>query len=440
MKLTEMTELAQWAMQYALKTGADQSAVSISRPRTIEVEFRSGRIEKLKESTIRTLGISIYADQRYSSHSTSDLSKDSLKKFIAEAIRSTKYLDKDKFRSLPEPKYYPKKSDTDLKIYDSGYENITTAERVKIAAEIESAATAQSDRIISATSWYSDERFEKVLLHSNGFSGEHRAGSFSAGAMVTVRGDNNARPEAWFHAETRFRKDLPRPEQIGKEAAARALRRIGQAKIESGRYDMLVENRIAGRLISTLIKAMKGRALQQKSSYLEAMLDKKIASDKLTVIDDPTIEKGLGSRLFDGEGLTAHKRTVIEAGVLKSYYIDNYYGKKLGTEPTSGSVSNLVLDNGSLSLEEMVKSAKKAILVTGLLGGNFNSTTGDFSYGISGSLIENGERVKPVSAMNISGNAKQLWHSLAELGNDPYVYSSWRCPSMLFEKVSFSGI
>jgi PmbA protein len=148
----------------------------------------------------------------------------------------------------------------------------------------------------------------------------------------------------------------------------------------------------------------------------------------------------LGSRLFDGDGIAARKRVMIEKGVLKNYFIDNYYGKKLGWEPTTASPANIVLEYGNKSFDQLLKEISKGILVTGFIGGNSNSTTGDFSFGLIGMLVENGEIVKPINEMNISGNAREVWNQLVELGNDPYLYSSYRVPSMLFEGIQFSGI
>ena len=161
---------------------------------------------------------------------------------------------------------------------------------------------------------------------------------------------------------------------------------------------------------------------------------------KLTVIDDPFIEKGLGSRFFDGEGLAAKRRVVIEKGVLRQYFIDNYYGKKLGMEPTTSWPSNVLFEYGTHSVEEMIAGVKRGILVSGFIGGNSNSTTGDFSFGIVGLLIDAGKTVHPVNEMNISGYMKEFWNQLSEVGNDPYPYSSMRIPSLRFEGVNFSGL
>ena len=436
----ERLALAEWVIKEALNNGADQATSSISNSRSVEISHRDKKLEKLQESTQNSLNLNIYAKQRYSGHSTCDLRKDSLKRFIEEAVAATKYLTEDEFRKLPDPKYFPTKFDIDLKLADNNYDDVESSKRVEIAAEIEEAAKVQSDKIISVTAGYSDGTYESTLVHSNGFAGENRGTYFSAGAEVSVKDEEGGRPEDWYYATTRFYNELPSYEMLGKLAAQRALQKIGQKKIESGKYTMLVENRSASRLLSLFQGAMTARAIQQKSSWLDGMLEKKIASEKLTAIDDPFVEKGFGSRIFDGEGIAARKRIMIDKGVLKFYYVDNYYGRKIGMEPTSGSPSNVLFEYGSRSLDEIKKDIKKGILVNGFIGGNSNSTTGDFSFGIVGLLIEDGEIVKPVNEMNISGNAKEFWNQLAEMGNDPYPYSSVRIPCMLFDDVNFSGI
>ena len=370
MKRKERLDLANWAVDQAKKSGADQVSVNVSNSREIEVEFRDKKLEKLKESTQSSLNLSIYVDNRYSGHSTNDLNKDSLKKFIEEAVAMTKYLTKDPFRSLPDPKYYQGQKEIDLKILDSGYDQVDSKKRVQIASEIEAAAMAQSDKIISTTAGYSDTYSESVKVHSNGFEGERQSTAFSAGAEVTVNDGQGGRPEDWFYASVRHHKDLPEAEFLGKKAAERALRKIGQDKMDSGVYDMIIENRAGGRLLYAIYGPMTARALQQKSSFLEDMLDKKIASEKLTIIDDPFVLEGMGSRLYDSEGIAAKRRVMIDKGVLKAYFVDNYYGKKLGMEPTTGSPANIVFDYGTKSMDSMVKEMKKGILVTGFIGGN----------------------------------------------------------------------
>ncbi len=440
MNRKERSDLAQWVTEQALKNGANQVAASIYFSRRIEIEYRDKKLEKLSEATRNSMNIDLYVDQRYSTQATNDLKKDSLLKFIKDGISSTRYLAKDEYRILPDPQYYPAKKGMDLKIHDPFYDRLLTPDRVKIAADIEAAAMAQSDQIISTSAAYTDVYSETVRVHSNGFNGESSETQFSISAEVTVDDKQGGRPEDYAYAATRLKGELPGAESIGVQAAKRALRKIGQKKIETGKYDMIVENRAAQRLVGILQEPMSAQALQQKNSYLEGMLSKQVASAKLTMIDDPLIEKGLGSRLFDDDGLAAKKRVLIEKGILKEYFIDNYYGRKLGLKPNSGSTSNLIFELGTNSLPELIKQVKQGIVVNGFIGGNYNSTTGDFSFGVVGLLVNDGEIVKSINEMNISGNAKEFWKQLAALGNDPFLYSSWQTPSMLFTDINFSGI
>jgi len=433
------TELAKWVSTETIKNGAENSSVFISNRRKIEIEYRDGQIEKLKESTQNSLGLDLYVEEKYSSHSTNNLEKENLRKFVKETVAMTKYLSKDKFRSLPDKKLYEGRSEIDLKLNDPEYSKIETKDRVEIAKKIESAAKKRSDKLISATSGYSDTFSESVMVNSNGFIGEKESTSYSCGAEATVKDGDKGRPEDYYYSRSRYFNELPSPKFLGEKAVDYAVRKIGQSKIRSGQFDMVIENRSVSRILYALYGPMSAGAIQQKRSFLDGKLGKKVGSEKLTLIDDPFIPKGLGSRLFDNEGITSKKRTIIEKGILKQYYIDSYYGKKLGLTPNSGSSSNLVFELGSRGLDQIVKKIDKGILVTNFIGGNSNPTTGDFSYGIMGLLIEKGSIVKPVNEMNITGNITELWEKLVEVGNDPYPYSSWRTPSVHFSDIHFSG-
>ncbi len=440
MKSKERLELARWAVAEAKKQGADEAAVTVSHSRDIEVEFRERKMETLNESTQRALSLTVYAKGRYSSHSTNDLRREALQTFIAEAVPMTGYLGQDPFRSLPDPKYYEGRQPADLGIYDVSYEKVAPEERVQIAKAIEEAALGAGDNIISCTAGYSDSIGESTRVHSNGFEGENRGTSFSAGASVTLADGEKGRPSDYFWASVRFKKDFPNLEFMGREAYRRVKRQTGQVKLDSGTFDMVIENRVSSRILGAMSEAIQGRALQQKRSYLEGKLGQKVASEKLTIVDDPFIKGGLGSRLYDGDGITAVRRPIIEKGILKNYYIDYYYSRKLNVEPTSGSASNVIVTPGDKNLEQLLAQVKKGILVTGFVGGNSNATTGDFSYGIVGQYIENGQIIKPVNEMNISGNLNEFWDHLVEMGNDIYTYSSWLRPSMYFKDIFFSGV
>lgn len=439
MNNTQRLELAQWAAGYAQKKGASQAAVSISRSRTVEVEVREQKIEKITESTDNNLNLQIYRDYKYSGHSTNNLQKNQLKRFIEEAVEATGYLAADEDRQLTDPSLYPTDTSMDLKLNDPKHPTVTPENRLSRAMETEQLVRDGYSDILSASASFRDVASEGVRVHSNGFEGEHASTYFSMRASVTIM-DQGSRPAGSYFAGSRFLDNIPSAGHIAQNTLHDALQQRGQQTIASGRYHMIVDNRIAPNLIWRLFQPMSARNIHQKNSFLDGMIDKKIGSDLLTVIDDPLIPTGLGSRHYDNEGIAAQKRAMVENGVLKAYFVDNYYGRKLGITPNGGSPSNILMTYGNKNQQQIIGSQNKAILITSFNGGNANPTTGDFSFGISGQLIQNGKIVQAVNEMNISGNFKQLLHQLIETGNDPHPYSSMQTPTLVFRDVDFSGL
>ncbi len=201
-----------------------------------------------------------------------------------------------------------------------------------------------------------------------------------------------------------------------------------------------VDARAAGRLVGFLFGPLSASALQQKRSFLDGKLGETVGSPRLDVRDDPLVRRGLGSRLFDGEGLAAHRFAIFEEGVLRSCYVDTYYGRKLGMRPTTARVSNLSWRLGQKGQEELLAEMGEGLLVTGFLGGNSNGTTGDFSLGVQGFRVRRGTTAEPVAEMNLSGNHLELWRRLSAVGNDPYPWSSLRTPTLVFERVQVAGL
>ena len=434
----EKYSLAEWAMSHALKNGAQEAAVSISDSQSSSIEVRDQKIDKLEQAIQSGLNIRLFVDKKYSSHSTNRMNREELARLIEEAIAGTRYLSEDPYRTLPDPSLYYKGAGEDLKTVDSGFLNVDPQKKIDLAFAAEKEAFGKDERIISVTSSYYDGLNGTVMLTSNGFKGDAAATYYGLYSTVSVKG-GDARPESYW-SETALFFDKLKKTGSGSLALERALKKIGQGKIASGKMPMIVENRTAGNLLGPVLSALSGASIQQKNSFMIDMIGKKFGSEKLTLTDDPFIVSGLGSRLFDGEGLAARKRVVFDRGVLQTYFIDTYYAKKLGVDPTTGSTSNLLIEKGTKNLEGLIASLKKGILVTGFNGGNCNSSTGDFSFGIEGFLIENGVLVRPVSEMNITGNMKTLWANFAEAGTDVYEGSSRLLPSLLFEQVDFSGI
>jgi len=436
----EMLNLADWVTKTARASGADDSRVTINSERFIEISYRERKPENIREASTRGLNLEIYVTGRYSSQSTSDLRKESLKKFITNALTTTKLLAEDPYRSLPDPKYYEGREKFNLELTDPEYLNFSVENRHNLVKTIEEACLSRGgERVISVSAMTYDTHLSLVQMTSNGFEGSSDSTVYYAGASLTARDEGNRRPSGSESAMSVKRKDLPHPELIGQEAARRALEMLGAKKIKTEKMPVIIENRIVPRILSGFISAMFGRNIQQRQSFLAEKKGQKVTSESLTLIDDPFLKSGLSSRLFDSDGLPAKKRVLIEEGILKEFYIDWYYSRKLNCEPTTGSPSNLIIHEGKRSLEEIMKDIGRGILITGFIGGNSNSTTGDMSIGIFGKLFENGEFVQPVAEMNIADNHLIFWKKLVEIANDTWIYSDWRTPSLVFQDVIVSG-
>jgi PmbA protein len=437
----DLLDVTRRAAALALSKGASEAAAGTYRARHVEVAWRDGRIEKVTEATTRGLGLDLYVDGRYASVSTSDLRPDALDRFVEDAVALARTLAPDPHRRLPDPALYEGQAKIDLELEDPSYDELEAAGRRRTAEEIEVAARAVpgADRILSVTTSSSDTRAESVLVQTNGFEGTKRGTDYWISAEVTVKDPDGRRPEEYGASGGRFRARLEPADVVGRRAAERALARVGSVKGESAVMTLVVDHRAAARLVSALFGPLGASAIQQKRSFLEGKVGAQIGSPLLDVSDDPLVVRGLGSRLYDAEGIASRPFPVFEGGVLRNFYVDTYYGRKLGMAPTTARTSNLAWRLGERSREGLLADAGEGILVTGFLGGNSNGTTGDFSLGVRGFRIRGGQLAEPVGEMNVSGNHLDLWHRLAAVGNDPYPYSAMRTPTLVFDRVQFAG-
>ncbi|HEX7152444.1 MAG TPA: TldD/PmbA family protein [Thermoanaerobaculia bacterium] len=440
-KEQDMLAVSQSAVAMAKEAGAKDASARAYRVRDVSLEWRDGKPEKITESTTRGLAIALYVDGRFSSISTSDLRPEALKTFIADGIALTKNLAADPFRALPDPELYKGQAAANLQLEDPKYLSINADTARKLTKEMEEAARSVkgSESILSVSTSFSTNLVEQWMVTSNGFTGQTRATGFYPGAYISVKDKDGRRPEDGAFAGARMFSELPSAAELGRLASSRALSRLGSKKGETANMTLAVENRVAGRLVGYLNGALSAASIQQKRSFFEGKLGQPVLSDKISITDDPLVPKGFGSRKYDVEGIAAKPRTIFENGVLKSYYVDTYYGRKLKMAPTSGSVSNLAWKLGEKNAQQLLADMKEGVLVTGFIGGNSNSGTGDFSLGITGFRVRNGVIAEPVAEMNISGNHLEFWKKLAAIGNDPYAYSSLRTPTLVFDNVSVAG-
>lgn len=434
----ELLQRAQTAIEMALRSGADGAWASTAASRNTSCELRNGELEKVQESNSRRLSLALYVDGRYFTHNTSDIRPDRLQGFVEEAVALTRALEPDPHRQLPDPTLYEGAVTEGLEAEDPSLAKLDINRRIELCQEM-NARTRGKPKVLSSTSSANDGRWESAAVSSNGFEGRFTATWVGLYTNVTLRDEGDRRPEAGMGATTRHFADLPQTTWIGDEALQQAEARLGSKKGPTMTATLVVDPRVAPRLLYALLGPAHGRAVQQGRSFWAGKLGKKAISKKLVLVDDPHIPRANGSRPFDGEGIAAKRMTVIEGGALQTYFLDTYYARKLDVQPTTGGWSNLVVQPGKGDLDRIVSNVDKGVYVTSWLGGNSDSTSGEFSLGLRGNLIEKGKLGAPVSEMNVTGNIVELFARLSAVGSDPWIYGSVRSPTLAFDRVSFSG-
>lgn len=433
----ELLSLAGAAVEAAKAAGAGDAWAGASRSRQVEFSVRDGALEKVSEATSQGLSLQVWVEGRYSSHHTTDLRPEELARFARDAVALTRYLQADPFRAIPDPALFEGRPSLDLDLVDARVAALDRAGREALCHE-QNAALAGQERVISATSGSSDGTTVSASVSSNGFSGTHEETWLWIGSEVTLD-DGAARPEGWFWAGGKHQAQVPAAQAVAQEALKRARDRLGSSKGPTLKGTLVVDPSAAGRLLGSLLAPATGSAVQQGRSFWSGKLGQRVLSDKLSVVDDPLVPRGHGSRLYDGEGIAARRRKLVEGGALAAMYVDTYYGRKLGVEPTTGGPSNRVVAPGSRDLAAILADLDDGIYVTSWLGGNSDSTTGDFSFGMRGHRVQRGVIGPPVGEMNVTGNLLDLFTRLVEVGSDPWPYSALVVPTLVFEGVDFSG-
>lgn len=437
----EFRELADWVVDMTKKAGADDCKVSISKRRFVEINYRDRKPEVIKEATTQNLNLQVYMNKRYASQSTPDFRRSTLSGFIGDVLDSARIMEEDPFRTLPDPKYYLGRSTSDLELADPAQNGLSPEDRHDMAKTVENACLKKGgSKVISVEAGEYDDTYEEFVKTSNGFEGSNSTTQCWTGASMTAQDEGDRRPAGSHWVGCRYREDLPALNEIGMTAALRTLDLLGAKKIETETLPIIIENRGVQRVLGGLFDPMSAGSIQQKRSFLADKKGQTVASKLLTITDDPFLTRGLGSKYYDGDGFPAKKRNLFTEGRIDDFLVDWYYGQKLGWEPNSGSISNLIVPPGTRSVDEIVKDLGRCILITGFIGGNSNSTTGDFSVGITGKLFDKGEFVQNVAEMNIADNHLKFWNKLIEVGNDPWIYSSARLPSLVIDGVVVSGI
>lgn len=438
--------LAEGCIQTALEKGAQKVRVTLNKSCMDLVGTLNGEIDKVTHCMDRSISLALFVDGRYGTFSINRLEKSALDDFIARGIETTRVLAQDPCRDLPASERTAKDAGTGLELglYDNEYEKITPEMRIQAAlgaSIFKSTESTEEWRLISEECEYSDCAYDTLVMDSNGLHCRHTETSYDFGVELTIEGsDTNKYSGRWWHSST-FKDGLKTGECCEK-ALQNAIMQIGPKSRRSGKYKMVIDTECASRVVTPLLNALSGYSIQQNNSFLMDSKGKKLFSEGLTVLDKCRTAGETGSRLFDSEGIATSEHEIISAGVVNEYFINTYLSNKMKVQATIEDAIRPVVKpwpQAGLKREDILKICRSGILVTGFVGGNSNSSTGDYSFGIEGFAFKDGKISHPVKEMLITGNLVDLWNHLIAVGDDARLCMSKLIPTLAFENVDFSG-
>ena len=445
----DLKQLAADMLDLAKKQGADGAEVIIADGETFSVQVRLSAVERLTKAREKRLGLRVFIGKRSASVSTSDFSREALRRLVSDTCTLAAAVAEDEMSGLP-PGDLMAGDLPDLDLYDST--RLSTEAQIELARQAEGSALAADARITNSEGAEFDSSSGLVLLgNSRGFLGQYRTSHFSVAVSPIASAPDSAgmQRDYWYATQRRFSR-LESPESVGKEAARRAVRRLGARKLSTRRAPVIFDPETAGSLLANLCSAVSGHALYKGASFLIGQLGTRLAPDFVTIYDDGRRPGGLGSRPFDGEGLPTRKTTVVDSGVLTSYLLDTYSGRKLGLASTgnasravgespSAGPTNFYLVPGAASPEEIIRSVRGGLYVTELIGFGVNMVTGDYSRGAAGQWIENGELAYPVEEITIAGNLKHMLADIETVGSDLEFRGRIASPTMKIREMMIAG-
>lgn len=452
---SQETALAEKTLQFALESGASQARVTLTRSVMNSVSTLNNETDKVSRCLDRAIMLALFVDGRYGSYSTNKLQEQDLRTFVQQAVEMTRLLAPDPCRSLPDPGRCCTDAVTgdELRIYDHSISEASEAvgaERSEDGFGPKQAAGANDYSIISTESEYSENEIDTLLLDSNGVRCRQMETSFEYVMEYTLE-DRQGNKYNGYWWDGNPRKDHLDTEAIDREALRRTVAQMHPKEIDGGKYKIIVESNAASKLVTPLLNALGGFALQQKNSFLDGSLGKKVFSKGLTIVDEPHRKGETGSHLFDSEGVATIEAPIIEEGVVKRYFLSDYMARKMQMEPTGEDPARPVVKpwvdsslrgtwghEDKLDCAHLMKLCAEGILVTGFNGGNSNSATGDFSYGIEGFYFKDGRIVHPVHEMLMTGNFIELWNNLLACAEDYRICMSKLIPSLAFKDVDIT--
>jgi PmbA protein len=429
----------------ATGAGADAADATFVDGVSLSQGRRLGKLENLQRAENRDLGLRVFVGTRQAIVSSSDASPAALDELIERAIAMARAVPEDPHCGLAGADQLAT-SIPDLDMIDNEEPSTETLEAR--AAEAEDAARAVAGITNSEGAEASWGRHMVAVAASNGFARGYARSS--SGLFVSVlAGEDLGMERDYDHTSAVYGSDLMDPAAIGRNAGEQAVRRLGARKAETAQVPVVYHPRIANTLVSHLSSAVNGGSVARGTTFLKDKLGERILPAGVTIVDDPLRQRGMRSKPFDGEGVATRRRNLIDDGVLTTWILDLRSARQLGLEttghasrgtssPPSPSATNLYLEPGTLSPEELMADIKSGFYVTEVIGFGINGVTGDYSRGATGLWIEDGQPSYPVSEVTIAGNLNDMFANLTPANDLEFRYGT-DAPTVRVDGMTVAG-
>ncbi len=437
-----LREMAETMLRRARTLGATDAAVDVSENSGFTVNVRRGRVETIEQHRDKGIGVTVFVGKRRGHASSSDFSARSLEETVDAAWQIARFTAEDDCAGLPD-------SDTlatdypELRLFHPW--KIPVDEAVRIASEAEAAAFDTSPLIRNSEgASVSVSHGQFVSANTLGFSGGYPYSRHSISCAPIARRGRQMQRDDWYSSHCNPKK-LADPAALGRYAAERALARLGARRLSTRKVPVLFEAPLACGLLGHLVQAASGGALYRQSSFLVNALGTELFPEHINIIEDPHRPGEPGSAPFDSEGCATHRRSVVESGVLRGYFLSTYSARKLGMKTTgnAGGSHNLHLASRKTkradSLDAMLKKLGTGLFVTDLMGHGVNYVTGDYSRGAGGYWVEGGRIAYPVEEITIAGNLRDMFAGIVAVGADELTRGTKRSGSVLIDSMSLAG-
>jgi PmbA protein len=444
-----LEDVAGQVIDAALRNGATAADVVAVEGDSLEVAVRLGEVDRLKQAHEKHLGLRVFVGERSAVTSSADFSRQSLERLAAESCELARVLAQDSFAGLPQPP--PDAAGLpEMDLCDPEVVAVSAERAIEFAQEAEAAARDADARITNSEGAHCHTSHgRRVYTSSAGFCAGYDSSSISLWAVPVATENGAMQRDHWFSASRKL-AGVEAPADVGRKAAERALRRLNARQVRTCEVPVVFDQQTAASLMGHLAAAVSGDAIYKGLSFLAGKLGQRIAPEIFTVIDDGRLRGGLASKPFDGEGLPTRRNVIVERGNLASYLCDTYTARKLGMASTGNAsrsvggsphpaATNFVLQAGTTSPEEIIKSVKSGFYVTELIGFGVNGTTGDYSRGAAGLWIEDGQLAYPVEQVTIAGHLLSMYDAIEVIGNDLDLRRAIVAPTLKIGRMTIAG-